>query len=182
MKTKNELIKELFNTGKINIDEALVLASNNKTDSLELLISNKNKEQQNNTIKNVIDNLVYKVSVQNIQNTECGDETDYSLNTAGIVKFMNDNDWKWLGQSVDQTTFIKQLQTFCRDVLTLTIEDYREGKYDPMNVVDEQCYRSTESGGLRVFSYIMDNELILEAEFIADYSTESVSLDELGIK
>ena len=88
---KNELIKALYESGKITFDEALVLAE--KKGTLEL------DEPMYQAKESLLDRVTNKTISETLNGVEVedeyGDPEIVKFDIDKIVDFMNDNDWEW---------------------------------------------------------------------------------------
>ena len=151
---KNELIKALYESGKITFDEALVLAE--KKGTLEL------DEPMYQAKESLLDRVTNKTISETLNGVEVedeyGDPEIVKFDIDKIVDFMNDNDWEWAKhdgtyelQPVTREIFKKELKRQIKETVKQVIDKYEAGK-----PIDE-CTGRYETGGLRVESHIDEN-------------------------
>ena len=181
---KNELIKQLYESGKITFDEALALAS--KEDGPEGLgkqtVDTRVKEKQlslGDKKKLLIDELVNGIVSENIDEVT-GEH--YEFDVEKVVKFMNNNNWQWRDETVTNDMFKETLSKLLRETLEKTVCDYLSGRWIEQRDGEEYPgHHTTECGGIKVESWINDEFKVIEAnaKFIDEESLASADLSVL---
>ena len=177
---KNDLIKTLYEQGKITFDEAMTLASKELVNNNMSLVDDVQEDQATHN-KKLIDDLIFKMTVTNIDH-DLGDE-DYAFDVDKVVSFMDAEDWLWRGKVVTAEMFREELQSLLRDVVEKTVDDYVSGRYkdESENSDSFPGYHSTSCGGIEVASWINTEYDLIEAEakFVAEEAFESMELKDL---
>lgn len=162
---KQELVGLLLLEGKITNEEAIVLLSQQETQSVKLV----------NPVELKIDKLL---------NEEFMDELfDYDRERIEcIAEFMNMVNWTWLGEKVTPQMFKNTVIDHIKRALIQLIEDYRMH-----NIPKHEIHTYVEGGGIRVDCTINEGQEIdteeddinIEVKFTAGTWFQGIKLKDI---
>ena len=181
--TKNEIIENLYKSGKITFEEAKTLANTSgKEPELTLIegVANVKNMKKDQIIKDCIDEIIY------------GADDDLSRESFDIdkcIKAMKANNWKWVArhprsfcdmEEVTYDIFKEELEEHVRSVIDGVLDNYNNKVH-----VEDGYFYSIESGGIKVTGWIEDwgegygNKLCVKPEFILEDGEWYIDFDEL---
>lgn len=181
---KAELIKQLYEEGKITIDQVIALSSNETTESpAETGLSEINTESEKGQldpkeqfIKDLVDGIVER-------NVDCdGDLLSFDIDK--IVNFMKNDGWKWRDNVVTFDDFKNTMASLLDGVIRKTVDDYLSSQWRDKYQEDDlnwPCYHTISSGGIEVESWYNSEEEIIEvnAKFVAEETMTYKSINDL---
>ena len=182
--TKNEIIKKLYDEGKITLDEVIVLAQTDGPVADSGNFIGTPIRSSKSELDRVADELLSGV----VEGWD--DEQDpnihYAFDVEKIIRFMKDNDWQWADGLNDDYTytespvtyarFVKELANMIKDSARQTLEKYHNGD------MEDDAEGGSESGGLRVRTWIDPNydrrkQIVVTVEFIAEEIETATPID-----
>lgn len=182
--TKNEIIKKLYDEGKISFDEAIVLAqTDGPVADMENFIGTPIRSSKSE-LDRVADELL--TGVIEGWDDEQDPDVHYAFDVEKIIRFMEENDWQWsdgLKEDYTYTTspvtyerFVKELASMIKSAASQTLEKYHKG--DMENDAEGSC----EGGGIRVQTWIDPNydgrkQIVVNVEFIAEEIENATPID-----
>lgn len=182
--TKNEIIKKLYDEGKITLDEVIVLAQTDGPVADSGNFIGTPIRSSKSELDRVADELLSGV----VEGWD--DEQDpnihYAFDVEKIIRFMEENDWKWAdGLNEDYTytespvtydRFVKELANMIKDSARQTLEKYHNGD------MEDDAEGGSATGGLRVRTWIDPNydgrkQIVVSVEFIAEEIETGTPID-----
>jgi len=159
MEKKNQLIKSLFDQGKITFEQALLLASQQESAVENLMYQDTNGDEfLSTTIQHIYEDLV-----------EIGETR---INVEYIVKIMNERNWTWKDEPVTVAKFKSLAFDLIKQVVTHLYEVCKENQ----NRDKDEDY-SVYTGGIRVSGLLnTDDVLTVILEFVFDSSSTDYDL------
>ena len=146
MQSKTKIIEELYQSGKITFDEAMVLANQ------DVVVPNI-KTKETATKEYIAEKTINCFIKQIVDEGYCDEEPEENLafNSAKCVEAMDANNWEWVGVGVpNEEEFKDELRKSIRIVIDNLIEKYHKGTFDE----DGDVYARTECGGIRIEGWI----------------------------
>lgn len=172
---KTELIKQLYEEGKITFDQAMTLASNEDAQIPSPVESNTRPIQNKKDIfiKTLVEDMIN-------HNEEDGLLLSFDINK--VVEYMNSSGWTWGENEVTVDMFKGTLKSYLKDVITDTVNDYLDGAWkDTYSESDTQwpCYHTIQGGGIEVVSWYNNESNVIEAnaKFVIEEAMADASVD-----
>ena len=170
-----ELIKQLYEEGKITFDQVMTLASNEEAQIPSPVESSARSIQNKKEIfiKTLVEDMIN-------HNEEDGLLLSFDINK--VVEYMNSSGWTWRENEVTVDMFKETLKSYLNDVISDTVNDYLDGAWeDTYSESDTQwpCYHTIQGGGIEVESWYNNDSDVIEvnARFVIEEATTSASVD-----
>lgn len=166
---KKEILKRLYESGDITLDELITLSINGDEIKAEC---DEMKAVEAEPIKISIDKLIDDATDE-VSNSENG------LDVNNILRYMDEHDWRWRGKHVTREMFNSTTRMLVSDVINQAkIYIYNCGlSYDDICQLDKSW--SSATGGITATAYIDEEILSVEVSFTIDNGFTSVNIKDI---
>lgn len=172
---KAELIKQLYEEGKITFDQAMILTSNEEA-QIPSPVESSSRPIQNKK------EIFIKTLIEDMINHNEEDGVLFSFDINKVVEYMNSSGWTWEEDKVTVDRFKGTLKSYLKDVITDTVNDYLNGVWkDTYSESDTQwpCCHTIQGGGIEVESWYNNESDVIEvnAKFVIEEAMTCASVD-----
>jgi len=165
---KKEILKRLYESGDITLDELLTLSINGDEIKAEC---DKIKEEVT-PIKISIEKLIDEAT-DDINNSQ------YGLDVDNIIRYMYSHEWKWLDKNVTKEMFYDYTRMLISDVINEAKEYICNCGLSYYDICKMDKSWSSSTGGITVTAYINNAVLSIEVSFTIDNGFASVNIKDI---